>query len=172
MPTPAYMTIEGETQGDITEGANSEESIGNDFQEEHADEFLVQAFEHNISVPVNPQSGQPSGQRVHKSMIVTKVFDKCSPLLYTALCTGERLPECEIKWFRTSSEGKEEHYFTTKLSDATIVSIESAMPNCQDPAHEHFTHLEKIALRYRKIEWEHEVAGTAGADDWRAKGAE
>ena len=38
MPVPAYMKIEGVTQGNITEGANSEESVGNIYQEEHADE--------------------------------------------------------------------------------------------------------------------------------------
>ncbi len=72
MPIPAYMSIEGESQGDITEGANTEDSVGNDYQEEHEDEFLVQEFQHEISVPTNPQSGQPSGQRVHGHLVVTK----------------------------------------------------------------------------------------------------
>lgn len=169
MPVPAYMKIEGETQGLITEGANSEDSVGNDWQEEHEDEFLVQSFEHNIFVPTNPQSGQPSGQRVHGALVITKVFDKCSPLLYTALVTGERLPECEIRWFRTTNEGTDEHYFTHLLEDAVIISIDAYMPDCQNPALAHKTHLERIAFRYRKITWTHEVGGTEGEDDWRAK---
>ena len=169
MPIPAYMTITGVSQEDITAGANSEDSVGNDFQEEHEDEFLVQSFEHKIIVPTNPQSGQPSGQRVHQGLIVTKVFDKCSPLLYTALTTGERLSECEIKWYRTTSEGQEEHYFTHTLEDAVIVEIEAVMPDAQDPAFAHQTHMEKISFRYRKITWEHVIAGTEGSDDWRAK---
>lgn len=172
MPIPAYMSIEGESQGTITEGANTEDSVGNDYQEEHEDEFLVQEFEHQIMVPTNPQSGQPSGQRVHDNLVITKVFDKCSPLLYNALVTGERLPTCTIRWFRTTNEGQEEHYFTHELEDAVIVRIKTIMPNAQDPSKAHLTHMEQISFRYRMITWTHEVAGTEGTDDWRAKGAE
>lgn len=172
MPIPAYMLIEGESQGTITEGANTEESVGNDYQENHEDEFMVHDFEHNVRVPTNPQSGQPSGQRVHGALVVSKTFDKSSPLLYTALVTGERLPTCEIRWYRTTNDGQEEHYFTHELEDAVIVSIDSFMPDINKEANMHLTHLERVAFRYRKITWTHEVAGTEGNDDWRAKGGE
>jgi type VI secretion system secreted protein Hcp len=168
MPTPAYISIEGATQGPITQGAFTAESVGNIYQEGHEDEVLVEAFEHVITLPRDPQSGQPSGQRVHKPVIITKVFDKSSPLLYNALTSGEVLTNVEIKWYRTSMEGKQEHYFTIKLIDALIVDIQSYMPNCQDPGQAHFTHLEKVSMSYRAIEWTHEVAGTSGSDDWRS----
>jgi type VI secretion system secreted protein Hcp len=167
MPTPAYMTIEGETQGAITQGAFTEDSVGNTWQEGHEDEFLVQAYNHVVEIPRDPQSGQPSGQRVHKPLTVTKVFDKCSPLLYNALTSGEKLPTCEIKWYRTSGSGTQEHYFTMKLTDAIIVDIKGYMPNCQDPGNASFTHLEDISFSYRAIEWTHEIGGTSGSDDWR-----
>jgi type VI secretion system secreted protein Hcp len=172
MPIPAYMSIEGETQGLITEGCNTEDSIGNTFQEAHEDEFLVQQFNHQIIVPTDPQSGQPSGQRVHKPITLVKVYDRASPLLFQALCTGERLPECVINWFRITNEGIEELYFSHTLEDATIVDISPFMPNAQDPAMSHFRHMEKISLVYRKISWAHEVAGTEGSDDWREHGGE
>ena len=44
MPIPAYMSVEGVTQGMITEDALSEESVGNLYQEGHDDSFMVQAF--------------------------------------------------------------------------------------------------------------------------------
>lgn len=167
MPTPAYLTIEGSTQKKITEAAFTEKSVGNIYQEGHENEILVQAFEHELKVPVDPQSGQPSSQRLHKPMTITKVFDKSSPLLYVALATGERLTKCELKWYRTSTTGTQEHYFTTALEDAIITNIEALMPNCQDPGQSHFTHLEKVSFSYRKITWTHEAAGTSGEDDWR-----
>jgi len=167
MPTPAYMTIQGETQGDITSGTFTEDSVGNIWQEAHQDQILVEAFDHNVTVPTDTQSGQPTGQRVHKQLIITKVFDKCSPLLYEALTRGEKLPTCEIKWFRTSAQGVQEHYFTHKLEDAIIVDIKAHMPNCQDPGTASFTHLEDISFSYRKITWTHEKCGTSGSDDWR-----
>ena len=168
MPTPAYMTIEGNMQGPITQGAFTEESVGNIWQEGHEDEVLVQAFKHNVMIPRDPQSGQPSGQRVHQPLTVTKVFDKSSPLLYQALCSGERLPKVEIKWYRTSGTGHQEQYFSMLLEDAVIVDIQAYMPNCQDPANANFTHLEEISFSYRMITWDHLVAGTSGSDDWRA----
>jgi len=167
MPTPAYMTIEGETQGNITSGTFTADSVGNIWQEAHQDEILVEAFNHNVTVPTDPQSGQPTGQRVHKELIITKVFDKCSPLLYEALTRGEKLTKCVLKWYRTSPQGVQEHYFTHTLTDAIIVDIKSYMPNCQDANNASFTHLEDVAFSYRMIDWEQVVCGTSGSDDWR-----
>ncbi|MCJ8501791.1 Hcp family type VI secretion system effector [Desulfatitalea alkaliphila] len=168
MPTPAYLTIEGNSQGLITQGAFTEESVGNIYQEGHEDEVLVQALSHDITIPRDPQSGQPTGQRVHKPLVITKVLDKASPLLCNALCSGERLTKCTIKFYRTSADGQQEHYYTIELEDAIIVDIKTYMPNCQDPAQAHFTHLEDVAFTYRKITWNHVVSGTEGTDDWRA----
>jgi type VI secretion system secreted protein Hcp len=168
MPTPAYCDIEGTQQGHITAGTLTAESVGNIWQQAHTDEILVEAFKHTVMIPTDPQSGQPTGQRVHQPLTITKVYDKSSPLLYTALTRGERLSKVQIKWFRTTPEGTQEHYFTHELEDAVIVDMTSHMPNCQDPTVAHFTHLEDVTFTYRKIIWTHEVAGTSGEDDWRA----
>ena len=87
--------------------------------------------------------------------------------MYNALASGEMLPKVTLKWYRTSVEGKQEHFFSTVLTDATIVDIDCHMPHCQDAAKSEFTQLIQVSLAYRKIEWEHTVAGTSGADDWR-----
>ncbi len=167
MPTPAYMSVEGSTQGNISENAFTEGSVGNVYQEGHENEILVQAFRHEVMIPRDPQSGQPTGQRVHNPVTITKTFDRSSPLLYTALTTGEKLPKVMIKWYRTSADGKQEHYYTTELEDAIITNITANMPNCQDPSQAHFTHLEDVSFSYRKITWTHEVESTSGSDDWR-----
>ena len=168
MPTPAYITIEGATQGPITQGAFTEDSVGNIWQEGHEDEIMVQAIDHVVTIPRDPQSGQPSGQRVHRPFKFTAALNKATPLLYNALTSGEMLSKCEVKWYRTNSSGKQEHFFSTKLEDATIVDIDCAMPHCQNPSNADYTQLITVSLAYRKIEWEHVVAGTSGGDDWRA----
>jgi type VI secretion system secreted protein Hcp len=170
MPIPAYMSVEGVTQGMITEDALSEDSVGNLYQEGHDDSFMVQAFEHSIMIPRDSQSGQPSGTRIHQPLKITKVFDKASPLLYQALVTGESLT-CTIEWFRTSAEGTHEHYFTHEIEGAAIVDIKAIMPNCQDPQTAHFTHLEEVSFSYSTITWTHEIGGTEGTDDWRVSSA-
>ncbi|KTC20275.1 hypothetical protein AO390_26970 [Pseudomonas marginalis ICMP 11289] len=149
MATPAYMSITGTKQGLITAGAFTADSVGNTYQEGHEDQVMVQGFSHEVIIPRDPQSGQPTGQRVHKPVKITKVFDKSSPLLLAALTSGERLTEITIE-------------------DAIIVDIKDYMHNCQDPANAHFTHLEDVEFTYRKITWTHEVSGTSGSDDWRS----
>jgi len=167
MPTPCYISIEGESQGLITAGASSLDSVGDAFVEGHEDEMMVQQFSHVVTVPTDPQSGQPSGQRVHKPFKFTVALNKAVPLLYNALASGESLSSLELKWYRTSVEGKQENFFTTALEGASIVNIECEMPHCQDPTNSNFTQNLTVSISYRKIVWDHVNAGTSGSDDWR-----
>ena len=167
MPTPAYMSIFGETQEFITKGVNTENSIGNAWQIEHQDQFLVQAFQHILTVPSDTQSGQPTGQRIHRPLIVTKKQDRCSPLLFNALVTGEKLPICHICFYRTSIQGKQEHYYTILLTDALLIDIQTNMAHCQDSETKDRVIEEVLQFSYRKIEVKHEICSTSGEDDWR-----
>ena len=110
MATPAYMSITGTKQGLITAGAFTEDSVGNTYQEGHEDQVMVQGFNHEVIIPRDPQSGQPTGQRVHKPVVITKVFDKASPLLLAALTSGERLTKVEIQWYRRRHPGALLHH--------------------------------------------------------------
>jgi type VI secretion system secreted protein Hcp len=167
MPTPAYISIHGKNQGHITKGAFTADSVGNAYVEGHEDEILAQEIDHTIFTPTDPQSGQPSGQRVHKPLTFTSALNKASPMLYQALAQGEMLPTVEIKWYRTSVDGKQEHFFTTTLTDATVVDMHTVLPHAQDSGNANYTQLIKTSLAYRKIEWLHVVATTEGSDDWR-----
>ncbi|AXX92444.1 type VI secretion system tube protein Hcp [Malaciobacter molluscorum LMG 25693] len=167
MNNPIFISIKGSTQGLITEGTFTPESVGNSYQKGHENEALIKGFSHDIKIPRDPQSGQPSGQRVHEPLVISKIFDKCSPLLYNALTKGETLTEVELKWYRTSYAGKPEHYFTIKLEDAVIVDISSYMDNEEGLDKTQVAPLEKVSFAYRKITWRHETASTSGEDDWR-----
>lgn len=167
MPTPAYIAIEGSTQGNITQGAFTADSVGNVFVEGHEDQILVQEVKHDVTVPTDPQSGQPSGQRVHKPFKFTCALNKAVPLMYNALSSGEMLPKIEVSWYRTSVDGKQELFFTTTLEDAVIVDMHLDLPHAQNQDNSDYTQLLTVSLSYRKITWDHTVAGTSGSDDWR-----
>ena len=128
MPTPCYISIEGKTQGNITAGAFTSDSVGNIFVQGHEDEMLVQEFQHVVTVPTDPQSGQPAGQRVHKPFKFTVALNKAVPLMYNSLASGEMLPKVTLKWYRTSVEGKQEHFFSTVLTDATWANLQEVGP--------------------------------------------
>ena len=167
MPTPPFISIEGSNQGKITAGAFTEDSVGNVYVEGHEDEIMAQAISHIVTVPTDPQSGQPAGQRVHKAFKFTCSLNKAVPLMYNALASGEMLPKVEVTWFRTSIDGRQEKFFSTVLEDAVIVDMNLLMPNAQDPSNAPYTQLLEVSLSYRKINWDHTISGTSGSDDWR-----
>lgn len=167
MNNPIFMSIEGSTQGSITQGAFSQDSVGNSYQEGHDNEAIVKGYGHSITIPRDPLSGQPSGQRIHSPLAVTKLFDQSSPLLFNALVNGETLKKVELKFWRISYTGTPEHYITIALEDAVIVDIQGSASIEGGELTSQVAPAEDIFFAYRKIEWRHEISGTAGEDDWR-----
>ena len=156
--TPAYMTLEGASQGQID---------GSCTKPGHENTIVIYSFGHNIRVPTDPQSGQRTGSRVHGPLKILKEFDKSSPKLYRALVTGESLTRVEIKFYRISPEGQEENYYTIRLDDALIVSITPSFPTSFIGEYEAYGHMETVAFTYRRIQWEYLPDGIVFEDDWR-----
>lgn len=167
MATPAYIKIEGKTQGLISAGATTAESIGNVYQEKFKDQILVQKIEHEVIIPTDPQSGQPTGERIHSPYKIVFSTNKSKPLLLSAICNGELLPKVEIEHYRPTTASGAEHYYTTVLEDAVIVKMKTEQAHAQDPNSSHLTQQVELWLSYRKITETHEVCGTEGSDDWR-----
>lgn len=162
MAMPAHMYVTGTRQGFI---AGSCDLRGRE------DSMLIEEFQHHVHIPSDPQSGLPTGKRVHKPLTVCKFFDKASPGLYQALVTGERLTEVKIDWYRINPAGEEEHYFQHILTDAIIIGVKPYMPNCLDAKCEQFGHMEEVSFTYRKIQWQWIPDGKASEDDWKVPGA-
>ena len=102
-------------------------------------------------------------------MVITKVFDKASPLLLAALTSGERLTKVEIQWYAPPPPAPRSTTTPPSWKTRSSSTSRDYMHNCQDPGNAHFTHLEDVHFTYhRKITWTHEVSGTSGSDDWRS----
>ncbi len=168
MPIPCYLTMSGANQGDMSAGATGADSIGTMSKSDHENEIQVQAFKMNLMVPKDPQSGQPTGRRIHQGVSFTKVLDKSSPMIMQALATGEQIKKATFKFFRTSSAGSQEHYYTIELEEALVTDLTPWFPNALEPQNGPIGHMEDVSLSYKKITTTHEVAGTSGADDWNA----
>lgn len=157
MPMPCHMNVEGTAQGAI-EGSCEMEGRENT--------ILVYAMNHDIHIPRDPQTGLASGKRVHGPLTVVKEVDKSSPKLYQALCTGENLTTVNLKYYRISPDGTEEHYFTTTLENAIVVEMKPYMPVAFLAENEPYRHMEELSLTYRKVKWTWEVDGIEAEDDW------
>jgi len=158
MPQPSHLSLTGRTQGLISQGCCTMQGS--------EDTILVEAVDHLIEIPRDPQTGLPTGKRVHQPLKLTKLYDKGSPKLYQALVTGERLDDVTVKFYRIAPTGKEEHYFTIKLSNAILVDIRNWVPNCLDKTFEQYQHMEDISFTYQAIEWTWEPDGVMSMDDW------
>jgi len=167
MPSPIYAWFEGANQGAI-EGWGS--WPGEDDQEGRDGSSLIQQFDHEMTIPRDPQSGLASGRRVHHPVRIVKRLDKASPKLLQALCQGERFTTVTFKWFRTdpTGAGGQQHYFTTELQEAVICQMKQWFPITSDQAKSNYSHFEDVSFTYRKIIWTWEDGGIQTEDDWKA----
>ncbi len=159
MPMPCYALIKGKNQGEIK---------GSSKVRGHEGRILVQAVDHVIEIPRNPQSGLTTGKRVHGPMRLTKEVDQSSPKLFQALTSGEQMEEVSLAYIRITDQGTEERYYTVKLENAILTHIRAWVPNCLDHAHQHIGHMEDICFTYEKISWTFEPDGIEAEDSWLA----
>jgi type VI secretion system secreted protein Hcp len=68
----------------------------------------------------SPTHGAPHGQDV----IISKLVDSASPLLYAACCTGKNLKDVIISVNRTDGAGGQVEYFQIKMTDTIVSSIQ------------------------------------------------
>jgi type VI secretion system secreted protein Hcp len=164
MPNPIYVWFKGATQGVIS-GHGS--WTGEDDQKGREDSCLVHEFASDIEIPVDLATGQASGRRRHKPIHLSKRIDKASPKLFQALCTAEVLTEVRFEFYRHDQMGKQEKYYTIKLTQAVIVDMKQWFPITHDQSKTHYQHMESVSLTYRKIEWTWEKGGITSMDDWQ-----
>ena len=157
MPTPMFLTVTGNTQGAID---------GSCTIKGHEKTMLIQAVEHMIEIPKSPQTGLPTGKRVHGALTLTKELDKASPKLFQALTSGEQLSSVKLLYYRISPAGKEELYYTTELKNAIITHIRTFVPNCLMPVNKTMGHMEAVAFTYETIVDTWTPDGIEAEDSW------
>ncbi|WP_074374667.1 Hcp family type VI secretion system effector [Vibrio spartinae] len=153
----AYITINGATQGLISSGCNTKDSMGNKYQESHTDEITILSCVHHMAKDAQQH------RKNHNPIIISKNIDKSSPLLATAFAKQEHL-NCTINFYRTNEQGYNEKFYTIELEKAVISSLDFSLPHTTH-AHKEEMH-EVIALSYQNIVWKHNVSGTMGYDSW------
>jgi type VI secretion system secreted protein Hcp len=167
MSLPAFCKIEGEDQGLITGGNQSEESVGGGWQEDHVDEFVVQSYSQEVTVPREPHSGVSSRVARHNGPVhVTKGIDKCAPLLHQALAHNELLTTVTFTFFRVNATGVLELFYTVTLEDAVIASLRTRLLDDVASGSARAPMVQDVSFIYRSITWEHNLASTLYADEW------
>lgn len=128
-------------------------------------------IEHHIHQPVDPNTGASCSARVHSPLRLTKIIDKASPGFHKALCTGQKLKQVILDFYRIDPESREEKkYYTMTLTGARVADIRPFMPMCFVPANESYKHMEQVSFVYEEIEWKWLPDNVIQTDKWRAPG--
>jgi type VI secretion system secreted protein Hcp len=126
--------------------------------------IAVIAVSHEIVSPRDGSTGQATGKRQHRPLVITKELDRSSVPLRQMLVGNETAKDWELQLFRAVS-GTEAHYLTIRLTNAAIASIEMQMPNNRDVELTNRETYEEVSFVYSKIEWTWVDGGLVAADD-------
>lgn len=166
MPQPLYLTITtSDGSENLSTGAGSVESIGTAGQDSHPDENICQAIAYHVTMPRDPQAGQPSGRRIHMPASVTKFVDKSSPLLLNAIASGKQL-KIVANFYRTTKVGGQENYYRVTFGDVTLVDLNPYTPDVLNPQNVGYRDMEEVKFTYKSVDVDHLIASTSGSDDW------
>jgi type VI secretion system secreted protein Hcp len=165
MAMAAYVDFVGQKSGHID---------GSVTQKGREKTSMVIAVSHSIVSPRDPQSGLPTGQRMHKPYVITKELDQATPLLYNVLCTNENLSKVTVKFWTpqikaATGVGAEVQQSTVELINANIASYDFRMANIRHPDLVKFAEYEELACTYQKIIWTWNDGGKTAQDDWEAR---
>ena len=158
MALNALLKLAGVKQGEIR---------GSVTQKGREGKIAVIAVSHEIVSPRDATTGQATGKRQHRPLLITKELDRSSVPLRQMLIGNEPAKDWELQLYRPIS-GTETLYLTIRLTDAAIASIEMQMPNNRDVALTNRETFEEIAFVYSKIEWTWADGGLVAADDFGA----
>ena len=157
MAIPAYMWITDDTGNQITGSVTIADREGS---------VEVLAFEHELRIPTDQDTGMLTGTRKHEAFSFTKAYDSATPYLYKACSNGQTLREIRLSWYTIDDTGTEREYFRHVLEDVKITSVRPVMHNVKETDKERFPHLENIKCRYGRITWTYIDGTIAFSDSW------
>jgi type VI secretion system secreted protein Hcp len=129
-------------------------------------ESTVASLGRENSIPIdsfNQEMARTDGKIEHKHIVITKVIDKASPLLFKALSSDETVNSAEFKFFRpsVSGSGAEEHFYTIKIESGKIESM-ITFTDSNSPYY-----FEEISISFQDITWTDEINGATHTDSVR-----
>ena len=127
-------------------------------------------FSFETTSPRDVATGQASGKRMHKPIVITKEWDAASPQLFNALVTNEVLKNGAVRVREDRiADGQEEIYHTITLTNANVSNVHSYLDLTDTSGDRYDAHeLEDVSFVFQKIEIENKEGKTTAADDWHA----
>ena len=120
------------------------------------------------TAPISASSGMATGRRQWDTVKITKRLDRATVPIVQAFVTNETMPSAEFRVTRVTAEGREEQYYTVKLTNAVVVSDHILGPAEKDPATGQAWggSVEELSLTFQKITITNNPNNTQVNDDW------
>jgi type VI secretion system secreted protein Hcp len=124
---------------------------GESTDDKHKDWIEVISFDHKMEQPASSTASSVGGataERVnHGTFNFAHLFDKASPKLYEACCTGKHIKEVTVEFCRAG--GDKVKYMDIKMEQVLVSKVEENGASTGDSGFPS----EKISLSYGKIKW-------------------
>ena len=120
-------------------------------------------FSYEVVAPMDSATGQPSGKRQHKPVVITKEVGAASPQIFQALATNELLKSVLISFYGTNAQGEEEVVYTIRLTNARVSSYRTFLDTPEGGKDVKL--VDVFALTFQRIEIESATGKTMAADD-------
>ena len=133
------LSATGAVQGSFTGGDGSTALID------------VRSFSADVSSPRDLATGQASGKRQYKPLMITKQMDAATPLFHKALGTNELLSSVVLKIYRPGTTTVDE---TITLTQASVSEITNAGSGAADALP-----LETLSITFQSISYEFSFGG-------------
>jgi type VI secretion system secreted protein Hcp len=143
-----FLKLEGVTQG-LIKGSVTE--AGKEGM------ISVLSFSHgvdSISDPVGISRQLTKSHPLVNSMVLVKMIDRSTPLLYKALATGEQMKSFNLAFYAKTVAGSEILQFTIELFGPQITSILEVKQNSDStPDLMKFAEYEQVSFAAGPIQW-------------------
>ena len=112
-------------------------------------------------------AGMATGRRTHGPIVIRKRIDRATPLLAKSLVQNE-VAAGTFRFYRTSDDGTEEHFFTIAFQQGRVSSqttyssdnVAAAGVAGSSPF------MEEVQFVYRRVSWTYEPDGIVFEDSW------
>jgi type VI secretion system secreted protein Hcp len=159
MASTAVLRLVGAKQGEVK---------GSVTQKGREGKIAVIAVDHEILSPLDAATGMATGKRQHGPLVITKEADRATVPLRNMWAMNEPTKEFELQFWHPTATGVETQYFTIRLTNAVVVSIDFTMPNNKRADQAGLETFEEVAFTYQKIEWTWPDGGLVAVDDFMA----
>jgi type VI secretion system secreted protein Hcp len=122
------------------------------------DKLIGLDFAYELLSPRDAATGQATGRRQHKPVVITKEVGAASPQLFSAAATNEVLKTVTIEFLGRNPNGEEFVTYSIKLTNATIAVLRQFQAEGKL--------LEAVEFSLQKIEVSCPSAKTTATDDW------